>query len=159
MRLRPELYSTLSVKPDPCLLQGVNHVTLCVHDLERAIDFYGGLLGCSMRARWDRGAYLEAGALWLCLECAPSALCQPRQDDTHLAFTVTPAGFITLSQKLAGRVTLWKENTSEGESLYFLDPDGHKLEIHVGSLATRLSHWRSRARDVPSGLKIFDATG
>ncbi|MFC0509675.1 VOC family protein [Asaia spathodeae] len=124
------------------MLQGGNHVTLCVTDLSRALAFYQDLLGCPLRARWDRGAYLEAGSLWLCLECAPADICLPRRDDTHLAFTVSAAAFTVLSARLSGEVTIWKTNKSEGESLYFLDPDGHKLEIHVGSLATRLAHWR-----------------
>lgn len=34
-----------------------------------------------------------------------------------------------------------EENLSEGDSLYFLDPDGHKLELHVGSLQSRLDHY------------------
>ncbi len=35
-------------------------------------------------------------------------------------------------------IPLFKENTSPGDSLYFLDPDGHKLELHVGSWQNRI---------------------
>ena len=60
--------------------------------------------------------------------------------NTHYAFTVAEADFEPFSQRLeqAG-VTVWKQNKSEGASFYFLDPDGHKLELHVGSLAARLA--------------------
>jgi hypothetical protein len=33
---------------------------------------------------------------------------------------------------------IFKDNTSPGSSLYFLDPDGHKLEIHVGDWHNRI---------------------
>jgi hypothetical protein len=33
---------------------------------------------------------------------------------------------------------IFKESFSEGDSLYFLDPDGHKLEIHVGNWQSRI---------------------
>jgi len=35
-------------------------------------------------------------------------------------------------------------NKSEGQSLYILDTDGHKLEIHVGDLKSRLKSLKIR---------------
>ena len=69
----------------------------------------------------------------------------PQESDyTHYAFTVAEADFEPFSNKLeqAG-VTVWKQNKSEGASFYFLDPDGHKLELHVG---TSPRGWRRVAR-------------
>lgn len=40
--------------------------------------------------------------------------------------------------------TVWKDNKSEGQSFYFLDPDGHKLELHVGDLVSRLAQCREK---------------
>jgi hypothetical protein len=34
---------------------------------------------------------------------------------------------------------IWQVNRSEGPSLYFLDPNGRKLEIHAGDWQTRLA--------------------
>ena len=49
-------------------------------------------------------------------------------DYTHYAFSIAPEDFESFSYKLkqAG-VTVWKDNKSEGQSFYFVDPDGHKL--------------------------------
>ncbi|HEX5514181.1 MAG TPA: glutathione transferase, partial [Gammaproteobacteria bacterium] len=47
---------------------------------------------------------------------------------------------------------IWKDNKSEGDSLYFLDPDGHKLEIHVGDLESRLAALREKPYE---GLQLF----
>jgi len=125
-------------------VRGLNHLTLAVADLERSIDFYGGVLGCELRARWDEGAYLEAGALWLCLSLDPAAAGAAREDYTHYAFDVAPEAFDALADHVRAHARVWKDNRSEGASLYVLDPDGHRLELHVGSLASRLEHYRGR---------------
>lgn len=66
-------------------------------------------------------------------------------DYTHYAFSVTAEDFEPFSYKLkqAG-VTVWEDNKSEGQSFYLLDPDGHKLELHMGDLASRLAQCREK---------------
>jgi hypothetical protein len=47
---------------------------------------------------------------------------------------------------------IWQENWTEGDSLYFLDPDGHKFEIHASNLAARIRSARAQPWD---GLVFF----
>ena len=121
-------------------ITGLNHITLAVADLDRAMTFYRDLLGARCRAHWPTGAYLELGPIWLCLE--KTRMVHPRADDTHIALTC--ADFDAACARLRPHVTEWKVNRSEGASLYFLDPDGHKLELHAGDLASRLAHYRAQ---------------
>lgn len=123
-------------------VSGLNHITLAVADVERAVTFYRDVLGCTVRAFWPDGAYLEAGALWLCLSRDEGARSRPHPDYTHIAFSVAKADYAELSARLAAECVVWKNNHSEGASTYFLDPDGHKLEIHLGALESRLSHYK-----------------
>jgi catechol 2,3-dioxygenase-like lactoylglutathione lyase family enzyme len=121
-------------------VRGLNHVTLAVRDVSRAVQFYVDGLGLTLRKRWQNGAYLEAGELWLCLSQDDAARSTQHDDYTHVAFDVSLEEFAPLATQIkdAGG-TSWKENRSEGDSFYFLDPDGHKLEIHAGTLASRLA--------------------
>lgn len=122
-------------------LTGVNHITLACTDLPKSIAFYRNVLGATLKAEWPRGAYFELGDLWLCLEQAQNVT--PRGDDTHIAFSCAESAFDYTADHIAESAPQWKENTSEGASLYFLDPDGHKLELHAGSLQSRLDHYSS----------------
>ncbi len=132
---------------------GLNHMTLAVSDIERSVTFYRDLLGFSVRAVWPNGAYLEAGPLWLCLSRDSEATTSPSPNYTHLAFSVSEAGYADLSERVLAACVVWKDDESEGASTYFLDPDGHKLEIHIGSLETRLAHYR---QSPSKGVMIFD---
>ena len=134
-------------------IRGLNHLTLAVTDVDRSVAFYRDLLGCTLRAIWAEGAYLEAGALWLCLSRDPAAADAVRGDYTHYAFDVDPVGFDALCAAIRAQAVIWKENRSEGGSLYFLDPDGHRLEMHIGTLASRLAHYRGAAE---KGVTVLD---
>jgi catechol 2,3-dioxygenase-like lactoylglutathione lyase family enzyme len=122
------------------MLRGLNHITLAVNDLDLSLQFYTSVLGFKPEVKWNRGAYLSLGNLWLCLSCDQ---CVPRSDYSHIAFDIAQDEFLVFSEKLvAAGVVQWKTNTSEGDSFYFLDPNGHKLEVHVGDLRSRLSSLR-----------------
>ena len=138
------------------MLQSLNHLTLAVSNLQTIVALWRDLLGLSLHAQWDTGAYLTCGDLWLCLSFDETRDYVPpnESDYTHYAFSVAPADFDSFSHRLeqAG-VTVWKSNKSEGASFYFLDPDGHRLEIHVGDLTQRLA----ACRDNPyAGMVFFD---
>jgi catechol 2,3-dioxygenase-like lactoylglutathione lyase family enzyme len=127
-------------------IQGLNHLTLAVADLDRSLAFYRDILGLELRALWAEGAYLEAGSLWLCLSVDAAAEGAQRSDYTHYAFDVAAEDFEALAGKVRASAPEWKDNRSEGASLYFLDPDGHRLELHVGSLATRLALYEAESK-------------
>lgn len=127
----------------PCL----NHITLAVTDLEKSFSFYQDLLGFNPVVKWDRGAYFLVGdyvekisnsELWFCLNVDEKR--QPNNCYTHYAFTVLKKDFNVMRKKLLdAEVISFQENTSPGDSFYFLDPDGHKLELHVGKIQDRLA--------------------
>ncbi|MBW4646882.1 MAG: fosfomycin resistance glutathione transferase [Goleter apudmare HA4340-LM2] len=122
------------------MITGINHITLAVADLEKSFDFYTKILGCKAIAKWKRGAYLLAGNLWLCLSVDEHTRQHPAKEYTHLAFSVAEEDFSEYSDRLISLgVKQWKQNTSEGDSLYILDPDYHKLELHIGDLSSRIA--------------------
>ncbi len=138
------------------MLTSLNHLTLAVSDLAPGIAFYQQLLGLKLHARWDNGAYLTCGDLWICLSLAPQRqrVAPTESDYTHYAFSIDEHHFADFVARLdqAGVVS-WKANKSEGDSWYFLDPDGHKLEAHVGTLAQRLAACRAQPY---KGMTFFD---
>jgi len=101
-------------------------------------------------AKWNKGAYLSLGELWFCLSCDEAI---PSKDYTHIAFDISLSNFPKLkSQLMSAGIEQWKQNKSEGDSLYILDPNGHKLELHVGTLAKRLKSLKTNPYD---GLQLY----
>ncbi len=139
------------------MIQGVNHVTLAIRDVEASFAFYAQVLGFRPVAKWPKGAYLLAGDVWIALHQDEQTRRGPLPEYTHIAFSVPGSDFPALSERIrqAG-AAIWQENWIEGDSLYFLDPNGHKLEIHASDLAARL---RSARANPWEGLEFFDERG
>lgn len=123
------------------IITGLNHINFAVRDLRISFDFYKDTLGFKPLCRWPKGAYFLIGDVWFCLFEDPKAL--PGKGYTHIAFSISAEDFPKMVTRLnEAHVQLWKENISEGTSLYFLDPDGYQLELHVGDWRTRMAHKR-----------------
>lgn len=135
------------------MITGINHITLSVSDLNKSFNFYTNVLGCIAVAKWKRGAYLIAGNLWLCLSLDPHTRTSPSNEYTHIALSVAEDKFQEYSDRLKSLgVKQWKQNSSEGDSLYILDPDYHKLELHLGDLLSRIA----ATRECPyEGMEFF----
>ena len=137
------------------MILGINHITIAVTDLDRSFNFYKNILGFKPLMKHSCGAYLLAGDLWFCLDLDLSTRKGALQEYTHFAFTVRQADFSILSEKLrSSNAQIWKDNTSEGDSIYFLDPDGHKLEIHVGNWQSRILSAKKNQKY--NSLEFFD---
>ncbi len=131
-------------------IEGTNHATLAVRDLERSYAFYNEVLGPRAVARWDEGAYLAA-----CGDRKAPILDQnvrdgPLLEYTHLALHLRR--FLRRDRRAGGRVELWQKTRTPGESV-LLDPDGHKLEIRTSGLCCRIAADKC---DPPQGMIFFD---
>jgi len=121
------------------MVTGLSHLTLAVGDLDRSVAFYSDLLGFSVRMRGARSAYLEAGTLWLALVRDDAVRHGPLAEYSHAAFNVGGAELPFLKKRLiAAGARSWQE-ADRADSFYFLDPDGHKLDLHSGDLSGRLA--------------------
>lgn len=125
------------------MIKGINHITFSVSNLNRSFDFYKNILDFSPLMKNKKSAYFLAGDTWFCIEEDPEVRSNSLPEYTHIAFTVNESDFESVSDKIKkSKAVIFKENKSEGNSLYFLDPDGHKLEIHVGDWQTRLQNYK-----------------
>ena len=126
------------------MVKGINHINISVSDIERSFSLYKDTFGFKPFCRSEGSAYFLAGypddpgCLWFSLNLDQSGLQRPSPYNTHFAFRVGDQNFDALINHLIEpRAQIFKDNTSPEKSLYFLDPDDHKLEIHVG-------HWQAR---------------
>ena len=135
------------------MVRGVNHITLSIRDVQESFAFYVQVLGFRPVAKWPKGAYLLAGDTWIALVLDQHVRQSALPEYTHVAFTVSSEEFEELAERIEQTgADVWQENRSEWASLYFVDPNGHKLEIHASDLETRI---KTAKEDPWEGLEFF----
>lgn len=131
------------------MITGISHITLSVRSLHGSFKFYSEVLGFKPLMKSSKSAYFLAGDLWFCIEEDSNARSQALPEYTHIAFSVANDDFLVIEEKVSkSGAHVFKKNTSEGDSIYFQDPNGHKLEIHVGDWRSRLDYYRESREDV-----------
>lgn len=128
-------------------IQGINHLTFSVANLETSIQFYERVFKATLLVKGQTTAYFDLNGLWIALNEEKDI---PRHEVnpsyTHIAFTVSEDEFNSLINKLkALNVKILPGRTRDARdkrSVYFVDPDGHRFECHTGTLADRLSYYK-----------------
>lgn len=109
--------------------EGIDHVALSVHDLGKATEWYQRVLGLERRHAdvWgDEPTFVCAGQTGVALFSADNSA--PRF--LHLAFRVDRQGFESAQRELRALGVEFRFQDHEiSHSIYFTDPDGHRLEI------------------------------
>ncbi len=93
------------------MLSGLNHLTLAVSQLAPSVAFYQQLLGMTLHARWDSGAYLSCGDLWLCLSLDPQRRVTPPEETTTPIMRLALAKPILLASPPALRLPAWRSGS------------------------------------------------
>jgi catechol 2,3-dioxygenase len=118
----------------------VGHVNLKVSDLERAIEFYGEVLGFELRQRFGKGgAFLGAGGYHhhVGLNTLKSLGGTPPPEGHtglhHVAFVYPDRRSLAIAVRRvldAGIELSHKADHGVSEAVYFPDPDGNLIELY-----------------------------
>jgi lactoylglutathione lyase len=99
---------------------GINHVALCVGDVDQAVDFYGRIFELDLRGRVPGMAFLDMGDQFLALSHSEPGT---PDEDRHFGLVVDDRGRVRQALQEAGVVI------EHGRGLHFKDPWGNRVEV------------------------------
>lgn len=128
-------------------ITSLNHLTFSVSDLARSIEFYKDVLGAKLLVKGNSTAYFDLNGLWIALNEEKEIRRREIHDSyTHIAFSISKGDVQRWKKKLEEmnvHLTPSREREEKDlESIYFSDPDGHKFELHSGTLEERLQFYK-----------------
>ncbi len=109
-------------------------VNVFTHDIEKALAFYGGVLGLSVGARYGRmpGIEFETGNLTLSIIDPSKMNFAFRANTNPVALHVEP-DVASLREELEGKGVAFQGETFDTgvcHMAFFADPDGNALMLH-----------------------------
>ncbi|MGF1629904.1 MAG: VOC family protein [Kiloniellaceae bacterium] len=123
-------------------IRNIDHVVVCVSDLDRALKFYTEVLGCREERRVERIGLIQmrAGASMIDLQRVnpgpeESELVVTTRNMDHFAIRIDPFDPPALRSHLAshgidpGEVVQRYGAEGDGPSVYINDPDGNTIEL------------------------------
>lgn len=129
------------------IVSGIDHVVLRVTDMERAIAFYSGVLGCQVEHRQDALGlvHLRAGSSLIDLVDVAGKLGRPGgsapgsegRNVDHICLRIADFDVDRITRELAAKGIAMGEtaqrfgSTGEAASIYLTDPEGNGLELRA----------------------------
>jgi lactoylglutathione lyase len=99
---------------------GINHVALCVGDVDEAVDFYGRIFDLELRGRVPGMAFLDMGDQFLALSHSDPGT---PDEDRHFGLVVDDRARVRQALHDAG------VDIEPGRGLHFSDPWGNRVEV------------------------------
>jgi glyoxylase I family protein len=128
----------------PFTIAGIDHILLHVHEMDRSVDFYENVLGCTVETRIPRVgmAELRAGNSHIDLVDIASpegawakGAAEGGRNIDHFALAIKPRDIQSLCDHLkAHAIEIIEEREEDGSqgkslSLYVRDPSGNTIEL------------------------------
>ncbi len=113
---------------------GIEEIFLKVRDMEKALDFYHGIVGLPIDKRDDERTYLQAERGHIVLQLENHTGRHQGGGPLHFAFTVSEETFDEIVEKFAGGRHFTRGpygERGEGRALFMIDPDGNETEVNT----------------------------
>lgn len=138
-------------------IKSLNHLMFSVSDLGKSIEFYKNVFDAKLLVKGRSTAYFDLNGIWLALNEEKNI---PRNEIwlsyTHIAFSIDETEFDVIHQKLVNlNVNILSgrdRDEKDKKSIYFTDLDGHKFELHSGTIQDRLDYYKEDKKH----MKFYD---